>query len=293
MLLLAAACSGGDGGQASDDGAIVVASFDFSESRTLAELYAQALEANGFPVRRAVGVGSRELVEPALEQGAADLVPEYIGSSLQFLSGGMGPVASETAEAYRLLTQALSSRGVTALQPAPAEDKNVVVVSRATAARLNLTKVSDLQPVAGDLVFGGPPECPQRPFCLLGLQSTYGLSFKSFRPLGPVGGLATVEALQSGDVDAGLLLTTTPASTGSDLVSLDDDRHLQPAENVVPVVRTEVLQRHGPRLAEVVNRVSAQLDTASLIQMNRSVDIDGQPAESVVKAWLAQRGIPG
>jgi osmoprotectant transport system substrate-binding protein len=293
VLLVAAACGGGGGDTGAGDRTIIVASFDFSESRTLAELYAQALEGNGFPVSRAVAVASRELVEPALEQGAAHLVPEYIGSSLQFLNGGMGPVATDTAAAHQLLSQALAARGVTALEPAPAQDTNAVVVSKATADRLKLEKISDLQPVAGDLVFGGPPECPQRPFCLMGLQSTYGLSFKTFRALGPVGGPATVEALKNGDVDVALLLTTSPALTGEDMIQLVDDRHLQPAENVVPVVRTEVLQRHGPRLAEVVNRVSAQLDTASLIEMNRSVDIEGRPVEGVVRDWLAERGISG
>ncbi|MDQ4131930.1 MAG: ABC transporter substrate-binding protein, partial [Actinomycetota bacterium] len=286
IVVLAAACGGGgDGGSAQAD-SITVASFDFSESETLGELYAQALEANGFTVERAIGAGPRELVEPALEQGAADLAPEYVGSALQFVTRGTTASTADTAEAHGMLTEAYAGRGLKPLAPAPAEDKNTFVVTRATAERLGVAKLSDLQPVAGELVFGGPPECPQRPLCLQGLKSTYDLTFKEVRALDP-GGPKTVEALQTGDIDVGLLFTTSPALTAGDMVELEDDKHLQPAENVVPVVRTEVLDRHGPRLAAVLDAVSARLDTETLTQMNKRVEVDKQPSEVVVKEWLS------
>lgn len=286
VVLVLGACGGGGDDGAAGPNSVTVASFDFSESKTLGELYAQALEVNGFTVERAIGAGTRELVEPALEQGAADLVPEYLGSALQFLNRGTGPTTPDTATAHRLLTEAYAPRGITPLQPAPAENKNTFVVTRATAERLNLVKTSDLRPVAGDLVFGGPPECPQRPLCLQGLKSTYGLNFKEVRPL-DAGGPETVTALQTGEIQVGLLFTTSPALSTGDLVELEDDAHLQPAENVVPAVRTEVLERHGPRLAAVVDAVSSRLDTQTLIQMNKRVDVDHDAPDVVVKEWLA------
>ena len=265
------------------DGAVTVASFAFSESRVLAEIYAQVLEKEGLTVRRAFQLASREVVEPALEQGKVDLVPEYVGTALRFLQPRQQP-----DDAYAALRQAFAARGVTVLAPAPAENKNGIVVTRATARRLRLTKVSDLAPVAKDLVFGGPPECPERPLCLPGLRSTYGLTFKQFRAL-DAGGPATVAALEGGEVDVGLLFTTDGHLTEGDFVLLADDKGLQPAENVVPVVRTEVARAHGPALA-VLDRVSAQLHNEDLIALNRRVEIDRVTPARAASDWLRQQG---
>ena len=279
------AVTGGDG--------VTVAAFGFAESRILAELYAQALEARGLSVRRAMDMASREVVEPALEQGVVDLVPEYSGTALEFLNGAAGQATSDADATYRLLAQAFAARGVTALQPAPAQDQNALAVTRATAERLRLSRVSDLRPVAPDLVFGGPPECPERRFCLAGLVVTYGLTFKEFRPLDAAGPL-TIGALEGEEVDVALLFTTSPAVEASGLVLLADDRGLQPAENVVPVVRTPVLERHGDRLRDTVNAVSSVLTTPELVGLNRRVDIDGVTPREAARSWLARQGlIPG
>ncbi|HYX43532.1 MAG TPA: glycine betaine ABC transporter substrate-binding protein, partial [Acidimicrobiales bacterium] len=185
LLLVGAACGGGGG----DDetvpaaGTVTVASFAFTESEIVAELYGQALGAVGVPTRRAPGLGSREVVEPALEQGAVDVVPEYVGTAPQFLAPGGGGNLADTVEAHARLREAFEPRGVTVLEPAEAQNRNGVAVTRQTAARLGLARISDLAPVAGTLVFGGPPECPERPFCLVGLQARYGLAFKEFRAL--------------------------------------------------------------------------------------------------------------
>ena len=286
LLLVTAACGGEDvPSTPAPPGAVTVASFGFSESRTLAEIYSQALEARGLTVRRALDVGSREVVEPALEQGKVDVVPEYLGTALRFIGGD--PAAGDPHQA---LTEAFARRGVTVLEPAPAENKNGVVLTQSRARDLGARRISDLFAVAPSLVFGGPPECPERPLCLPGLASVYGLRFKEFRPLDS-GGPATVAALEGGEVHVGLLFTTDGHLATGAFVLLADDWGLQPAENVVPVVRTAVVERHGPAVVETLNRVSRELLTQDLTELNRQVDIDRVPPAQAAQEWLRQHGL--
>ena len=281
----------GDGGPSSSPTeSVTVAAFGFSESRVLAELYAQAMEAKGISVSRAYDLASREVVEPALEQGVVDFVAEYSGTALEFLNRGSGQATSDPEATYRLLREAFAARGVTALAPAPAQTQNAMAVTQATADHLGLTKVSDLRPVAPGLVFGAPPECPERRFCLAGLTAVYGLRFKEFRAL-DAGGPLTVGALEGNEIDVGLLFTTSPAVETSDLVLLADDGGLQPAENVVPVVRTDVLQRHGDDLRQPVNAVSELLTTEELIRLNRQVEVERTSPDQAVRSWLARHGL--
>jgi osmoprotectant transport system substrate-binding protein len=271
-------------------GSVTVAAFGFTESHILGELYAQAMEAKGIPVRRAFDLASREVVEPALEQGVVDFVPEYSGTALEFLNRAAGQATSDSEATYRLLRTAFSARGVTALDLAPAQNQNAVAVQETTAQHFGLSNVSDLRPYAHDMVFGGPPECPERRFCLAGLVSVYGLSFKQVRAL-DAGGPLTIGALEGDEIDVGLLFTTSPAVAASRLVLLADDRGLQPAENVVPVVRSAVLERHGAALSDAVNAVSGLLSTEELVNLNRRVELDGQTPQEAARAWLSRRGL--
>ncbi|MDQ3654783.1 MAG: glycine/betaine ABC transporter substrate-binding protein, partial [Chloroflexota bacterium] len=165
-----------------------MAAFDFSESELLAQLYGQALRERGLPVQILSGAGSREVLEPALEQGVIDVVPEYQGALLNFLGLNQNPTdARPPAATHRELQRELSKRGLRALEFSVAENKNEFVVTGKTASLLGLRTISDLAPVASELVFGGPPECELRPLCLQGLESVYGLKYESFQPL-DVGG---------------------------------------------------------------------------------------------------------
>lgn len=273
------------------DDAITVASFNFPESVILAEIYSQALEGGGFTVDRQLDLGARELVEPALQRGLVEFVPEYSGSALTFVTKGETAVTADERATHRDLRSALAERGITALVPAPAQDKNGVVVTAETASRFNLTTISDLVPVASDLVFGGPPECPERPLCLPGLESAYGLKFRQFVPLDS-GGPFTVQALSQGQVDVGLLFTTDGAIDANEFVLLEDDRLLQPAENVTPVVHEDVVERFGDDLVRLVNAVSAELTTEDLRVLNARVSIQGKPAGDVAAEWLADHDLP-
>jgi osmoprotectant transport system substrate-binding protein len=264
---------------------IRLASFDFPESELLAQLYGQALGQHGFPVEQVVQLGAREVVAPALEQGKIDMVPEYQGSALNFLNDRDRVATADQALTHARLEQAFAPRGVSVLAYAPAQDRNGFVVSGDLARRHGLEKLSDLTPMARRLSFGGPPECAQRPLCLEGLEDVYKLRFARFEPMPSRD--VTAAALGTGEIDVGMIDTTDPnlLKPGTDLVQLADDKRLQPADNVVPVVRREIVDAYGPPLVRLVNAVSPRLSTADLTSLNRQV-ADGQPAAQVATAWL-------
>jgi osmoprotectant transport system substrate-binding protein len=274
------------------EGALTIASFDFPESAVIAELYGQALADAGFRVEVLHEVGPRELLAPALERGLVEFVPEYLGTALGFLTRRPDAASPDVNETYRALTSELEGRGIVALEPAPAQDANGFAVTQETADRYRLETISDLVPVAGELVFGGPPECPERPLCLQGLEEVYGLSFESFFAL-DASGPVTVAALQAGQVDVALMFTTSGYLAGRDLVLLRDDRELQPAENVVPMVRAELLRRFGDDFRRVVESVSRRLTTEDLVELNRLVTVEGRGPGAVAGDWLAAHGIVG
>jgi glycine betaine/choline ABC-type transport system substrate-binding protein len=174
-------------------------------------------------------------------------------------------------------------------RPSAAQDANVIVVTAATAARYGLRSVADLARVAPRLAFGGPPECPERAYCLLGLKQVYGLRFR-FLSL-DAGGPLTLQALQAGDIGVALLFSTDPAITADHLVVLADDRGLQPAENVVPLVRRDAIARYGPRLLAALDTVSARLTTGSLRALDAQVELRGDNPGSVARTWLRAQGL--
>lgn len=271
------------------DDTVTVASFDFAESEVLAQVYGQALTAAGYDVDLELRAGPRELVQPALAAGLVEFVPEYAGTSLQFLSLGDDPPTDDLTAATAALDRVLADRRIVPLAPAPAQDANAVVVTREVADRYDLATISDLAGPAPGLTFGGPPGCRDRPFCLGGMAETYGLDFAAFLSL-DVGGPLTHQALAGGFADVGLLFTTDPRLADGDLVVLADDRGLQPAENVVPMVRREVLDRFGDDFAAVVDGVSARLTTAGLLELNRQV-AEGSSPRAAAAAWLAAEGL--
>lgn len=276
------------------DGRLVAASFNFPESRLLTEIYAQALEGAGIPVRRELDLGSRELVGPALRQGLVDLVPEYLGSALAAAAPDVAAATdlSDEATVVARLADAVSPWGLELLAPAPAQNQNGLVVTRETADLHGLAAVSDLRAVAPSLDLGGPPECPTRRHCLVGLADVYGLAFGSFVPLAEEGHVR--RALEEGVIDVGVLFTTDGSLAQRDLVLLADDRNLQPVENVVPLVRADALARYagaGPGVAAVIDRVSARLDTATLRFLNWRVTVAGKAEAAEAAAWLRRSGL--
>ena len=288
VLVFAACTNGGAPPPADAPGTVVVGSFDFPESEVLAQVYAQALAAKDIPVRLELNLGPRELVTPALLRGLVHLVPEYQGSALDFLTRA-GDATKDPAATHDSLEEALAGTSAAALRSAAAQDANAFAVTRETADRYGLQAISDLAPVSRKLVIGGSPECPERPLCLRGLQDVYGLRFRDFYPL-DAGGPLTVAALAGGQVDVALVFTSDPVVAARGFVILDDDRGLEPAENVTPIVSRSILARHGDRLRGALDAVSAALTTDQLIGMNRAV-ARGRSAAEVAGSWLTGQGL--
>lgn len=265
------------------DGDLTVGSTNFSEQSIVAEMYIQCLEAAGVNVDTQLSIGSREIVLPALESGDIDLYPEYVGTVLTFLGGEPTPDLDESLEALRPLFE---EKGVIVLEPAPAEDKNGFAVTQETADEFELTTLSDLEPVAGDLSLGGPPECSERQYCLIGLREVYGIEFGTVERL-DAGGPLTKDALENGQIDVGLIFTSDGAVADRGFVVLEDDKKLQPVENIVPVIRDEVLT---PEIEELLNTLSADLTTEELSELNKSVDVDKEDPADAATTWLEDNG---
>jgi len=288
LALVVGACGDddGSGGDLKEGPTIKVGSTNFGEQLILGEIYAQVLEANGYSVERQFNLGSREIVNPALKNGEIDLLAEYTGALLTF-EGGTATTDSE--ETHTALQQAIADDGLVALDYAPAQDKDGLVVTAETAGSLGLATISDLAEHDEDLVLGGPPECPDREFCLIGYRDVYGLEFEDFVPL-DVGGPLTVAALDGGDIDVGVLFTSDGVIAARNFVLLEDDMNLHPAQNIVPVIRQEILDAYGDELVDLLNRVSAEITTAELSELNKRYGIDAEDADILARDWLIDQG---
>ncbi|RBY92962.1 ABC transporter substrate-binding protein [Blastococcus sp. TF02A-30] len=287
VLVALAACGGTPAPAPGQDGTIRFASYDFPENQILVEVYAEAVRRAGLPVSVQHGIGTREVVSPALQQGVVDVVVDYLGTALVFARPGFPRLPAAPDEMHAVLTRTMGGRGVDVLTPSSAEDQNGFVVTAAFAAEHGVRTLSDLAPLSPQLVFGGPPECPDRPLCLLGLEEVYDLRFGDV--LSMPTRAATLEALLSGQVDVGMLETTDARLAVAPVVLLADDRGLQPRENVVPMVRAEVTDRWGDRLRTALDQTSAALDTEDLVELNRAVELDGRtPAEAAATWWDRQ-----
>ena len=294
LLVLLTACAGPTVEPVLRPDAVVVASFDFAESELIGEIYAQALEARGVDVHRQLRLGPRELVLPALRQGLVDVTPEYLGSAVAAAEQGTQADLADLATAgavdlRRRLSAALRRDGLRVLQPAAARNVNAVAVTRSTAERLGLTRTSDLAEAAPTLSITGPPECPTRPLCLPGLRAAYGLSFREFVPYDST--RQRVTALKQGLVDVAVVFSTDGHLAGGEFVVLADDRRLQPADHVVPVVSDRAAEASGPELVQALEDVSRRLDSAALTFLNWRVEVAGGDVPAEARGWLLRHGL--
>jgi osmoprotectant transport system substrate-binding protein len=312
LLLLAGACAGEDaldesaeptgageeeatdgeaaGGEEATDGeaaggTVIVGSANFTEQLILANMYAELLESRGVTVERRLNLGSREIIFPALESGEIGLLPEYNGAVVAFLTGGEADVTEpeEVTEALR----AELPEGLVALEPSDAQDKDGLAVLPETAEEFGLETYSDLAPVAGEMVVGGPAEMEERDVGLPGLEEVYGIEFAEFRAL-DAGGPLTSSALSSGDIDVGRVFTTQGVIDAEGWVVLEDDMNLAPAQNIIPIIREDVLTSD---IEEALNELSALLTTEDLVALNARVDVDAEDPEIVAVEYLEENGL--
>jgi osmoprotectant transport system substrate-binding protein len=292
-LTTVAACGGSDplssgGNGNSDPHSIIVGSANFPESETIANIYADALRANGFDVSTKLNIGSREAYVPAVKDGSIDVIPDYTGNLLQYLD--RSATATSAADVNAALTAALGTE-LAITTPAPAEDKDAVVVTRDTADRWQLTSIADLAPHSADVKFGAPAEFQERAGGLPGLKENYGLDISAgnFVPIADGGGPATVRALAEGKVTAADIFTTSPAIAANNFVVLADPKNNFAAQNVVPLLRAN---KKSDKLTAVLDAVSAKLTTEQLVALNDSVSGSAktEPA-AAASQWVAAQGL--
>lgn len=288
-MLVVAACSNSDPlrAQVRSPNSIVIGSGDFPESQIIAEIYAQALQANGFEVGKRMGIGSRETYIPALKDHSIDLVPEYIGNLLLYISPQSNATTLDAVE--RELDQRLPS-DLSILTPAPATDTDTVSVTGQTANSWNLKTIADLAVHSADVRFGAPSAFATRPAGLPGLRQKYGLEIRpgNFVAIDDGGGAVTVRALVEGRVNAANIFTTSPAIPQNHLVALDDPEHNFVAGNIVPLLNS---QKRSARLKDVLDAVSAKLTTSGVAGLNAAVSGNsGIDPDQAARNWVRDNG---
>jgi len=274
----ASAAASGSG--SASGGSIVIGSANFPESALIANIYAAALKAKGVDASTNLNIGSREIYLKALQDGSIDLVPEYSGVLLQYFDPTATAVSSD--DVYTALV-AKTPSGLKVLTKSAAEDKDAVVVTKATADANNLKSIADLAPVASTFVLGGPPEWATRPTGVPGLKEKYGLTFKEFKAL-DAGGPLTLGALTSDQIQAGNLFTTDPSILANNLVVLEDPKNLFAAQNVLPLINAA---KSTPQVQAALDAVSAKLDTATLTELLTKVQVDKEDSAQVAQEWVA------
>ena len=288
-LCLVAACSNSDplGPETHSMKSIVVGSGDFPESEIVAEIYAQALQANGFDIGRRMGIGSRETYIPALKDHSIDLVPEYIGNLLQYFAPSSTATMLDAVELelYKQLPGDLSI-----LTPSPACDTDTVTVTNETATMWNLRTIADLAAHSADVRFAAPSAFQTRPAGLPGLRQKYGLDIApgNFVAINDGGGAVTVRALVEGRATAANIFTTSPGILQNHLVVLEDPDHNFLAGNIVPLVNS---QKKSDRLKDVLDAVSAKLTTSGVAGLNASVSGNsGIDPDQAARNWVRDNG---
>ena len=307
FALLAAACgddddsteTGGSGtspedtdegsGDVPDGPAVKIGAQDFGESAILAEIYGQVLADHGYEVEQVSVGGFRDVLLAAFDNGEVNFSPEYAASALEFLNENAGQATSDVDETVELLQAELAEIGLQAADPAPAVDTNAFVVTQETAEQQGLEKISDLPADGAGLKLGAPQDCETNPFCLPGLERVYGVDLSGgFTPLETS---LVADALAAGEVQVGVLFSTSGRIADEGWVLLEDDEQMLSADNVVPVLSDELMDAYGEDLLELVNEISAAIDTETLTEMNKRYDIDKEDAKVIAEEFIADAGL--
>jgi len=289
LVLVAAGCgddddSGSDGGSAPEGPQITLRGQDFSESETIAEVYGQYLQAKGYDTEILTSAGFRAEAIAGIENGDLNLIIDYIGGSQTELapdsetSGDPDDVAAVIGPEYEKI-------GATLLDYSPAVDGDALVVRGDADAE----KISDL--VGKNFAFGASSQCYERPQCFIGYTDpdVYGIEFGKEKTIefGPLLG----EALKAEEVDAVVWNTTAPQIEAEGFKVLEDDKGLHPAQNIAPIVNTEVLDAYGDSLKDDLNSLSEQIATEDLLQWNTETDINKRESDAVATEWLEDKSL--
>jgi glycine betaine/choline ABC-type transport system substrate-binding protein len=309
LVLLAAvtlaACGGDDDSGSGDSGGttgeliernsanadteITVGSKNFTEQFILGEIYAQALEAVGYDVKKDLNLGSEQIALRALKGGDVDGYPEYTSTALtSFFDVQPQDIPKDAEQAVADSQAQFEEEGLVAYEPTPFTSANAVGILKKKADELGVQTVSDLEGKSENLTLYGSPECRQRLDCLVGLQEDYGLRFEKFTPV-DIG--LRYDVLDKGQADLSIIFTTdAQLSTRDDVITLEDDQQVFPPGNVTFVASKETADAAGPDLKETVEKVQQGLTERVMQELNARVDVDREEPRTVARAYLRESG---
>ncbi len=300
-LLLLAACgnvgsgggaepsdSGGDGGGST----ITVGSKNFTEQYILGELYAQALEANGFSVEKRLDLGSEQIADKALQNGQIDMYPEYTGTALVAIHGVEGETPETPEATYQRAKELYAQRDPADTMLTPAQFNNTygIFVRREVAEQNNLQDLNDLAEASGKLTFVSFSEFQNRSDGYPNMQKNYpGLEFGDVKIVNSIGG-PIYQGVTQGEGDVGVGFTTDGQLASDELVVMEDPKSIWPFYYPAPVVRSDVLEKN-PEMEEVLNSVSETLDAETMRELNAQVDIEQEDPDEVAAQYLKEQGL--
>ncbi|MBA3261844.1 MAG: hypothetical protein H0T69_05140 [Thermoleophilaceae bacterium] len=268
---------------------LTIGSKNFTEQKVLGEIYAQALSAAGYDVSTELNLGDEKTALKALEQGDISAYPEYTGTALlSFFRVPADKLPKDGLAAYAQAKEGFAKKNLTALPITPFVSSNEVAVTKETADKLGLSKISDLKGKSQDLTMYGSPECRQRLDCLLGLEQVYGLKFKKFVPVDLA---LRHEVLSKGQADVSIVFTTDPQNKREGFVLLEDDKGMFPPYNSTLVIRDDILEQAGPDVTKVVEQVNQGLTDEAMQELNARVDLDKKTPEAVAGEYLQESGL--
>ena len=296
LVLVLSACTSGGSGSPSESAAaskptVKVGSAEFWEAAVVGEMYAQALEAKGYTVERHLEIGERPAVHAAFNAGEVNLIPEYLGG----LSGqglGLEPLSPDPQEAWDNMQEALAAQGWVSFDFSPGTDADGFAVRQETADELSLETMSDLAAVADQLVWGIAEGCPTNPVCGPGLKETYGIDLATLQvETLPACSTDIATSLNDDAIGVAQVCTTQPEISTMNLVLLEDDKHLQPAQNLVPVASKELSDAAGAELADTLNAITAKLTTEALTELGASIVVNHEEIADVARQFLQDNGL--
>jgi osmoprotectant transport system substrate-binding protein len=270
---------------------LTIGSKNFTEQKVLGEIYAQGLKAAGYTVKTDLNLGDQDTALKALKGGDISAYPEYTGTALlSFFGKKADQLPKDPQAAFEEAKQGFAAEKppLIALPPTPFTSSNEVAVTKATAEKYDLQKISDLSKVASKLKLYGSPECRKRLDCLLGLQQVYGLKFKSFTPVDIA---QRHDVLKTGRADVSIVFTTDPQIKRQNEVLLEDDKGMFPPYNSTLVVRKDVYEKAGSDLPKTVATLQEQLTDENMQELNARVDLDKKAPAEVATEYLQETGL--
>lgn len=289
-----ASCGGDDldnDSSGGDKGKVTVASQAFTEAALTASMYEQLLEDAGYDVEVKL-LKSRDLYVNEMPD-SVQISADYVGGMVDYLNSTVNGADAEpltTSDPDESLENAASlfeDKGITPLDPAEATDQNAFFVTKEYADQNSLSTLSDLE--GKPVVLAAAPDCKGRGDCEGGLTQVYGINITKLLPLG-YASAQTFKAVADGEAQVGETSTTDGTLESQGMVLLEDDKSIQPAQNLVPFVSTAYLDDH-PDVADVLNELMGVLTTEDLVELNEKAGVERVKVEDVAKDYLEEKGL--